>query len=68
MCSGCIVNNGVIYISHQFDPDWDAEDISEEDHAEPVQARLLKVCFFVCCCLILLDTLLFVNATASVSF
>ncbi len=24
--------------------------------------------FFVCCCLILLDTLLFLNATASVSF
>ncbi len=73
MCSGCIVNNGVVYIAYQFEPDWDAEDISEEDRAEPVQARLLMVglsffLFFVCCRLILLDTLLFVNATASVSF
>ncbi len=73
MCSGCIVNNGVVYIAYQFEPDWDAEDISEEDRTEPVQARLLMVglsflLFFVCCCLILLDTLLFVNATASVSF
>ncbi len=73
MCSGCIVNNGIVYIAYQFESDWDAEDISEEDCAEPVQARLLQdvlesVCFFVCCCLILLDTLLFVNATAYVSF
>ncbi len=47
MCSGFIVNNGVVYIAYQFEPDWDAEDISEEDHAEPVQARLLMVglCF-----------------------
>ncbi len=47
MCSGCIVNNGVIYIAYQFKPDWDPEDISEEDCTEPVQARLLMVCFFV---------------------
>ncbi len=67
MCSGCIVNNGIIYIAYQFEPDWDAEDISEEDRAEPVQAWLLMVRLFVCC-LILLDMLLFVNATASVSF
>ncbi len=26
---------------------WDAENISEEDRAEPVQARLLMVCLFV---------------------
>ncbi len=43
MCSGCIVNNGVVYIAYQFEPDWDAEDISEEDRAEPVQAQLLMV-------------------------
>ncbi len=36
MCSGCIVNNGVVYIAFQFEPDWDAEDISEEDRTEPV--------------------------------
>ncbi len=45
MCSGCIVNNGVVNIAYKFEPDWDAEDISEEDLAEPVQARLLMVCF-----------------------
>ncbi len=50
MCSGCIVNNGVFYIAYQFEPDWDAEDISEEDREEPVQARLLMVWFF---CLLL---------------
>ncbi len=44
MCSGCIVNNGVVYIAYQFEPDWEAEDISEE---EPVQAQLLMVCFIV---------------------
>ncbi len=63
MCSGWIVNSGVVYI-YQFEPDWDTEDISEEDRAEPVQALLLMVYLFV----VLLDTLLFVNATASVSF
>ncbi len=47
MCSGCIVNNGVVYIAYQFELDWDAEDISEEDRLVPVQARLLMVglCF-----------------------
>ncbi len=68
MCSGCIVNNDVVYIAYQFEPDWDPENISEEDRAEPVQARLLMVCFFGCCWFILLETLLFVSATASVSF
>ncbi len=68
MRSGCIVNNDFVYIAYQFEPDWDPEIISEEDHAEPVQARLLIVCFFVCCCLINLDSLLFINATAYVSF
>ncbi len=43
MCSGCIVNNGIVYIAYQFEPDWDTEDISEEDRAEPVQARLVMV-------------------------
>ncbi len=42
MCSGCIVNNGVVNIAYQFEPDWDPENIIEEDHAEPVQARLLQ--------------------------
>ncbi len=28
--------NGVVYIAYQFEPGWDAEDISEEDHAEPL--------------------------------
>ncbi len=32
----------IIYIAYQFEPDWDPENISEEGHAEPVQARLLK--------------------------
>ncbi len=51
MCSGWIVNNGIFfYIAYQFEPDWDAEDISEEDREEPVQALLLMVCFF---CLLL---------------
>ncbi len=45
MCSGYIVNNDVVNIAYQFEPDWDAENISEEDHAEPVQARILMVCF-----------------------
>ncbi len=26
MCSGCIVNNGVVYIAYQ-EPEWNAEDI-----------------------------------------
>ncbi len=30
-----------------FEPDWDPEDISEDDRAEPVQARLLMVCLVV---------------------
>ncbi len=42
MCSGCIVNNDVVNIVYQFVPDRDTENISEEDHAEPVQARLLQ--------------------------
>ncbi len=45
MRSGCIVNNDVINIAYQFESDWDAEDISEEDCAQPVQALLLMVCF-----------------------
>ncbi len=47
MCSGWIVNSGVVYNAYQFEPDWDPEDISEEDCAEPVQARLLMVCLVV---------------------
>ncbi len=68
MYSGCIVNNGIVYIAYHFEPDWDTEDISEEDCAEPVQARLLIVYFF---CLLLshiLEMLLFVNSPAFVSF
>ncbi len=49
MRSGWIVNNGVVYIAYQFEPKWDAEDINEEDRAEPVQARLFMVCYFFCC-------------------
>ncbi len=45
MHSDCVVNNDVINIAFQFEPDWDAEDISEEDCAEPVQAQLLIVVF-----------------------
>ncbi len=45
MCSGWILNSGVLYIAYQFEPDWDAENISKDDCAEPVQARLLMVCF-----------------------
>ncbi len=45
MRSGCIVNNVVVNIAYQFEPNWDAEGISEEDRAEPVQAWLLMVCF-----------------------
>ncbi len=64
MCSGCIVNNGIVYIAYQFEPDWDTEDISEEDRAEPVQAQLLMVGLsFLFVVVILLDMLLFVNAT-----
>ncbi len=47
MCSGWIVNSAVVYNAYQFEPDWDPEDISEEDHAEPVQAWLLMVCLVV---------------------
>ncbi len=43
----CIVNKGVVYIAYQFEPQWDSEDISEEDRAEPVQARLLMVCLML---------------------
>ncbi len=46
MCSSCIVNNGIIYIAYEFEPDWDADNISEEDWTEPVQAQLLMVCLF----------------------
>ncbi len=46
MCSGCIVNNGVVNIAYHFVPSCDPENISEEDRTEPVQARLLMVCFF----------------------
>ncbi len=42
MCSGCIANNDVVNIAYQFEPEWDPENISEEDHAEPVQAQLLQ--------------------------
>ncbi len=42
MRSGCIVNNGIVNIAYQFEPDWDPENISEEDCAEPVQAWLLQ--------------------------
>ncbi len=42
MRSGWIVNSGVVYNAYQFEPDWDTEDISEEDRAEPVQAQLLQ--------------------------
>ncbi len=45
MHSGCIVNNGIVNIAYQFEPNGDAEDISEEDCAEPVQAWLLMVYF-----------------------
>ncbi len=38
VCSSCIVNNDVINIAYQFKPNWDPENISEEDRAEPVQA------------------------------
>ncbi len=61
MCSGCIVNNGVVYIAYQFEPEWDSENISEDHCAEPVKAWLLMVCLFV-----VVFILLFVNATASV--
>ncbi len=47
MCSGWIVNSGLVYNAYQFEPDWDPEDISEEDRAEPVQAQLLMVCLVV---------------------
>ncbi len=47
MRSGWIVNSGIVYNAYQFEPDWDPEDISEEDRAEPVQARLLMVCLVV---------------------
>ncbi len=74
MFSGCIVNNGAVNIAYQFEPDWDPENISEEDRAEPVQAHGSYRTFqngtflFVCCCFIFLNTLLFVNATGYVSF
>ncbi len=47
MWSGWIVNSGVVYNAYQFEPDWDPDDISEEDRAEPVQARLLMICLVV---------------------
>ncbi len=61
--SGSIVNNGVVYIAYQFEPDWDTGVISEDDRAEPVQAWLLMVRFYHICFFwfILLDTLLFVS-------
>ncbi len=46
MCSGCIVNNGVVNIAYHFEPDCDPDNISEEDRAEPVEARLLMYFFF----------------------
>ncbi len=35
-----VVNNGAVNIAYQFEPEWDPDNISEEDRAEPVQARL----------------------------
>ncbi len=40
---GCIVEKAVVNIAYQFEPGWDAEDISEEDRAE----WLVMVCFVV---------------------
>ncbi len=65
MRSGWIVNSGVVYNAYQFEPDWNPEDISEEDRT---CASTALNGMFGCCCLILLNTLLFVSATASVSF
>ncbi len=50
----CVVNNDVGNIADQFEPNWDPENISEEDRAKPVQAWLLQddsewYVFFVCC-------------------
>ncbi len=62
MCSSCIVNNGVVYIAYKFEP--------IETQRMLVNRLTQNLCtapngmFFVYCCLILLDTLLFVNATA----
>ncbi len=67
MCSGWIVNSGVVYNAYLWAADWDPEDISEEDRAEPVQAQLLMVCLVVVVSYFL-NTLLFVSATAPVSF
>ncbi len=39
MCSGCIVNNAVLNIAYQFEPEWDPANISEEDRAEHVQTH-----------------------------
>ncbi len=38
----CFVNNGVISIAYQFEPDGGPENISEEDRVEPVLAHLLQ--------------------------
>ncbi len=45
MCHGSLVKSDVDNIAYQFEPDWYAEDISEEDYTEPVQAWLFMVCF-----------------------
>ncbi len=55
MRSGWIVNSGVVYI-YQFEPDWDPEDISEEDCAEPVQAWLLQFFSIVYTQILVLET------------
>ncbi len=71
MCSGCTVNNGVVSIAYQFEPEWCPDNISEEDRAEPVQAQDVSELYFVLfvvVCLIRLDAVLFVNATAYVIF
>ncbi len=64
MCSGCTVNNGVVSIAYQFEPEWYPDNISEETQ----DVSEVYFFLFVVVCLIFLDAVLFVNATAYVIF
>ncbi len=69
LCSANIVNNGVVNIAYQFEPEWDqrilVKRIAQNRCKHSSHRTFQNGMFFVWCCLILLVTLLFVNATAS---
>ncbi len=63
----------LVNIAYQIEPEWDAEDISEEDHAEPVQAQVVFcllphtfrytiICKCYCLCYLLIHGFILIKA------